>query len=64
MQSRLLLAAIKNGVRRFVPTDYSLDFTKLPLGTNRNFDMQLTFHEAADRLIAQSQSNIEFTSIF
>jgi dihydrodipicolinate reductase len=64
VQSRLLSAAIKGGARRFIPTDYSLDFTKLPVGGNRNFDLRSTFHQRAAEIILQSNSNIEFTSIY
>lgn len=64
VQSRLLEAAIANKVRRFIPTDYSIDFTKLPAGSNRNFDLRLQFHAAADRIIQQSKSSIELTSIY
>lgn len=64
VQSRLLRAAIKSGARRFVPSDYSFDFTKLPAGSNRNSDIRRAFHAEADRLIRESKSSIEFTSIF
>jgi len=64
VQSRLLNAAIKAGARRFIPSDYSLDFTKLPVGANRNSDLRRTFHQRADELIQQSNSTIEFTTIF
>jgi hypothetical protein len=64
VQSRLLEAAIANKVRRFIPTDYSIDFTKLPAGSNRNFDLRLQFHAAADRIIQRSKSSIELTSIY
>jgi uncharacterized protein YbjT (DUF2867 family) len=64
VQSRLLRAAIKNGVRRFIPSDFSFDFTKLPPGSNRNSDTRLAFHAAAKRLIQESKADIQFTSIF
>jgi hypothetical protein len=63
-QSRLLAAAIKSGVRRFVPSDYSLDFTKLPEGANRNFDTRRAFHRKADEMIRTAKSSIELTSVF
>src|SRR5689334_2075959 len=44
-QTVLLDAAIKAGVPRFIPSDYSIDFTKLPLGTNRNLDLRREFHQ-------------------
>ena len=64
VQSRLLKAAIANNVRRFIPSDYSLDFFNLPKGSNRNFDIRLRFHELANQLVKASRSNIEITSIF
>jgi nucleoside-diphosphate-sugar epimerase len=47
-QTVLLDAAIKAGVPRFIPSDYSIDFTKLPYGENRNLDMRRDFHEHLD----------------
>lgn len=64
VQSRLLKAAIAQNVRRFIPSDFSGDFTKLPAGSHRNFDLRRRFHQAADAIIRQSQAKIEFTSIF
>lgn len=55
---------MRAGARRFVPSDYSLDFTKLPVGANRNFELRRTFHQRADELIQQSKSTIEFTTLF
>jgi len=37
-------AAIQSGVPRFIPSDYSLDFTNLVPGKNRNLDLRRTFH--------------------
>src|ERR1019366_6842158 len=39
-QTVLLDAAIKAGVPRFIPSDYSIDFTKFPPGENRNLDLR------------------------
>ena len=64
VQSRLLKAAIAQNVRRFIPSDFSGDFTKLPAGSHRNFDLRRRFHQAADAIIQQAQAKIEFTSIF
>lgn len=64
VQSRLLQAAITHKVRRFIPSDFSGDFTKLPAGSHRNLDLRRKFHQAADGIIHQSKSSIEFTSIF
>lgn len=63
-QSRLLDAAITAGVRRFVPSDFSGDFMKLPEGSHRNFDLRRRFHRAAETMISRANSAIEFTSIF
>ncbi|RYG04900.1 MAG: NAD-dependent epimerase/dehydratase family protein [Chitinophagaceae bacterium] len=49
-QQKLLLdAAVETGVARFIPSDYSLDFTKLVPGTNRNLDLRRVFHEYLDK---------------
>jgi nucleoside-diphosphate-sugar epimerase len=39
MQRALLDAAIQAGVPRFIPSDYSIDFTRFPAGENRNLEM-------------------------
>ena len=57
-QTVLLDAAIKAGVPRFIPSDFSSDFTKLPAGQNRNFDLRRAFHERLDK------ASIAATSIF
>ena len=57
-QTALLDAAIKAGVPRFIPSDYSLDFTKLPRGENRNLDLRRDFHERLDK------SSIAATTIY
>jgi nucleoside-diphosphate-sugar epimerase len=44
-QSALLDAAVAAGVPRFIPSDYSIDFTGLPAGENRNLDLRREFHE-------------------
>ncbi|MBB4078172.1 hypothetical protein GGR28_000773 [Lewinella aquimaris] len=43
VQSRLLDAAVAAGVPRFIPSDFSIDYTQLPRGTNRNLDLRKTF---------------------
>jgi len=48
-QTLLLDAAVKAGVPRFIPSDYSIDFTKLPPGLNRNLDLRREFHERLDK---------------
>ncbi len=64
VQSRLLKAAIAHKVRRFIPSDFSGDFTKLPAGSHRNFDLRRQFHQVADGIMQQAKAKIEFTSIF
>jgi uncharacterized protein YbjT (DUF2867 family) len=58
IQSGLLDAAVAAGVPRFIPSDYSCDFTKLPAGKNRNFDFRREFHEYL------SKASISATTIF
>jgi len=57
-QSVLLEAATTAGVPRFIPSDFSTDFTKLPDGENRNFDLRREFHQRLDA------APIAATSIF
>ncbi|RYE28639.1 MAG: NAD-dependent epimerase/dehydratase family protein, partial [Sphingobacteriaceae bacterium] len=57
-QTLLLNAAVAAGVPRFIPSDYSTNFTNLPEGENRNFDLRKQFHQKLD------QTNIAYTSIF
>lgn len=57
-QKVLLDAAIATGVPRFIPSDYSLDFTKFSYGENRNLDLRREFHEYLDK------TSITATSIF
>jgi NmrA-like family len=56
-QIKLLDAAISAGVPRFIPSDFASDFTKLPTGENRNFDLRKEFHQYLDK------SSIAATSI-
>ena len=58
VQTGLLEAAVAAEVPRFIPSDYSTDFTQLPPGENRNFDLRREFHE---RL---ATADIAATSIF
>jgi len=57
-QTVLLEAARAAGVPRFIPSDFSLDFTKLAPGENRNFDLRREFQTRLD------DSSISATSIF
>jgi len=44
VQKRFLNAAVQAGVPRFIPSDYSSDFTNLIEGQNRNLDLRREFH--------------------
>jgi nucleoside-diphosphate-sugar epimerase len=57
-QTHLLHAAVKAGVPRFFPSDYSIDFTRLPQGRNRNFDLRRSFHQRLE------STPISATSVF
>jgi len=57
-QTNLLNAAVAAGVPRFFPSDFSSDFTLMPAGENRNFDLRKEFHQILH------QSPIRATSIF
>ncbi len=43
-QKRLLEGAIAAGVPRFIPSDYSIDYTKFDDGENRNLDIRRKFY--------------------
>jgi NmrA-like family len=64
-QIKLLDAAIAAGVPRLIPSDYSSDFTKLPAGENRNFDLRKEFHQYLDKpsIAATSILNGAFADI-
>jgi uncharacterized protein YbjT (DUF2867 family) len=47
-QSALLEAAVDAGVPRFVPSDYSADYTTIPPGTNRNLELRREFRRVLD----------------
>ena len=47
-QTALLEAAVQAGVPRFIPSDFSIDFTKFPPGENRNLDLRREFHRRLD----------------
>ena len=48
-QSVLLEGAIRAGVPRFIPSDFSADFTRTLPGDNRNFDLRREFMAILDR---------------
>lgn len=49
LQTNLVRAAVEAGVPRFIPSDFSADFTRLSYGTNRNLDLRREFHEHLSR---------------
>ena len=57
-QSLLLEAAVRAGVPRFIPSDFSADFTQTRTGDNRNFDLRREFMGIADK------APIQVTSVF
>ncbi|WP_131196504.1 NmrA family NAD(P)-binding protein [Lichenihabitans psoromatis] len=48
LQGRLLDAAVAAGVPRFIPSDFSLDFTRTRPGDNRNMDLRRAFMARID----------------
>lgn len=56
LQGKLLDAAVAAGVPRFMPSDYSLDFTKTRPGDNRNMDLRRTFQARIDRAPIRANS--------
>lgn len=57
-QGQLLDAAVAAGVPRFIPSDFSIDYTLLRPGENRNFDLRRRFRARLDA------APIAATSIF
>jgi len=57
IQGALLNAAVAAKVPRFIPSDFSLDFTKTAPGSNRNLDLRREFHAKLD------ESGIKWTGI-
>lgn len=57
-QKTILEAAIEAKIQRFIPSDYSIDFTNLIVGQNRNLDLRREFHLYLDK------APIKATSIF
>ncbi|WP_019949495.1 NmrA family NAD(P)-binding protein [Hymenobacter aerophilus] len=55
-QGRLLEAAVAAGVPRFIPSDFSADFTRVPEGSNRNFDLRREFARRLDAAPIQATS--------
>ncbi|CAI7654703.1 unnamed protein product [Penicillium glandicola] len=57
VQGKLLQASVAAKVPRFIPSDFSLDFTKTKPGSNRNLDLRREFHTQL------KNSGIKWTSI-
>jgi uncharacterized protein YbjT (DUF2867 family) len=55
-QTQLLEAAVAAGVPRFIPSDFSADFTRLPEGSNRNFDLRREFQRRLEQAPLQATS--------
>jgi hypothetical protein len=56
LQTKLLQAAVSAGVPRFIPSDYCIDYTQLPDGTNRNLDLRRRFNETLNKTPIASTS--------
>lgn len=56
-QTKLINAAVEAKVPRFIPSDFAIDYTKVPEGTNRNLNFRFEFKKIAD------QADIQVTSI-
>ncbi|KAJ3234379.1 hypothetical protein HDU78_005873 [Chytriomyces hyalinus] len=64
VQETMLKCAIKCKVKRFIPSDFSIDFTRFPNGYNRNLDWRREFHSIADKMITDAKADMDFTSIY
>lgn len=64
-QSALLAAAVAAGVPRFIPSDFSSDYTQQAAGENRNFDLRREFQARLDQapLAATSILNGAFAEV-
>ena len=64
-QTALLNAAVSAGVQRFIPSDFSIDYTKLPEGSNRNLDLRRAFQQRLEAapIAATSILNGMFTDL-
>ena len=58
IQKKLLNGAVMASVPHFIPSDFSIDFTNLEVGQNRNLDLRREFHQYLD------ETPIASTSIF
>ena len=55
-QAALLAAAVAAGVPRFIPSDFSSDYTRQAAGENRNFDLRRAFQQHLDQAPIQATS--------
>ena len=55
-QKRLLDAAVAAGVPRFIPSDFCIDYARLPPGSNRNLDLRREFNQRLDQAPIQATS--------
>ena len=55
-QAVLLAAAVAAGVPRFIPSDFSSDYTQQAAGENRNFDLRREFRVLLDQAPIQATS--------
>ena len=55
-QTKLLHAAVEARVPRFIPSDYCIDYTQTPEGTNRNLDLRREFRQCLDQAPIQATS--------
>ena len=60
LQLALFRAARDAGVAKFMPSDYAIDFRKVPPGDNRNLNLRLDFLNALE---AEQQGTLAVTSI-
>lgn len=64
-QSKLLAASVRAGVPRFMPSDFAIDFTRIPAGMNRNLNLREEFRQILDAapIRATSVLNGAFTDM-
>lgn len=55
-QTALLQAALAASVPRFIPSDFAIDFMRLPEGSNRNLDLRREFRRRLDAAPIQATS--------
>ncbi|KAJ3317772.1 hypothetical protein HDV06_001255 [Boothiomyces sp. JEL0866] len=53
LQGRVFLAALKAKVVRFIPSDFAINFDRIPVGQNRNFDIRRRFHSLVSKYVKE-----------